>query len=349
MKRFAFAVPAAALLAFVAGSNVMVGQVGGDPFLARSDRGETVHVLPPPAHIRAPQDSQPLVAPVTSGFSVYRASYGSGNLKNHGGHEIPNAGFFAIYYTNTVATASGSGVQGSGFVDIQDQISQFTAAFSDGSRYSESDAGADYTIIQQYGKTDWIANAKLSPALTSLGYYVDQNNTAPSTISDSQIQTYLASLFNNASAGVPASSSIVYGVYFPAGTTVTLGNSSSCSNFCGYHSNFTYNGLDIKYAAFPYPNCSGCKLSSLTVGDMLTIVSSHEIREAVTDADGSAWFDNAGYEADDKCAWHNLYQTANGGFWVQPEFSNGGTVTASGFTATYPQLSSRSGGCVVAK
>lgn len=341
MKRFAFALPAAALLAFVAGSNVMVGQVGGDPFFAQSDRGETVHVLPPPAHIRSPQDSQPLVAPVTSGFSVYKASYGAGNLKNHGGHEIPNAGFFAVYWNSTVANAGGSGVTSQSYTTIQSQIAGFVSTFADGLNYSESDPNADYTVIQQYGKTDSIASS-----LNALGYYVDSRATV-STISDTQIQSYLAGLF--AAGTVSPSSSMIYGVYFPAGTTVTLGSSSSCSNFCGYHSHFSYSGQDIKYAAFPYPNCTGCKLSTMTVADMLTIVSSHEIREAVTDADGSAWYDNAGYEADDKCAWHNLYQTANGGFWVQPEFSNGGTVTASGFTATYPQLSSRSGGCVVAK
>ena len=41
---------------------------------------------------------------------------------------------------------------------------------------------------------------------------------------------------------------------------------------------------------------------------MLTIVTSHEVREAVTDALGNAWFDRSSQEADDKCAWHNLYQ-----------------------------------------
>ena len=75
---------------------------------------------------------------------------------------------------------------------------------------------------------------------------------------------------------------------------------------------------------------------------MLTIVASHEIRETVTDPVFNGWYDNAGYEADDKCAWHHLYQTKVGSFWVQPEYSNGGTVKASGFTATYPGA-----GCVV--
>jgi len=59
---------------------------------------------------------------------------------------------------------------------------------------------------------------------------------------------------------------------------------------------------------------------------MLTIVTSHEIREAVTDPLGNAWYDSKGNEADDKCVWHNLYKIAGTGFWVQPEFSQGGTV-----------------------
>lgn len=345
MKRFAFAVPAAALLAFVAGSNVMLGQAGGDPFFARSDRGETVHVLPPAARIASPRDSQSLIAPTKSGFSIYKASYGAGNLKNHGGQEIPNAGFFAVYWNNSVAGAGGSGVSSLGYASIQAQISAFTSSFADRLNYSESDPNADYTIIQQYGKTNPIANT-LTTTLGALGYYVDAQATK-STISDTQIQQYLAGLFN--AGTIPANTSVIYGVYFPAGMTVTLGSSASCTNFCGYHSHFTYGTQDIKYAAFPYTNCSGCQLSGFAVADMLTIVTSHEIREAVTDSNGNAWYDNAGYEADDKCAWHNLYQTNNGGFWVQPEFSNGGTVTASGFTATYPNLSSKTGGCVVAK
>ena len=74
------------------------------------------------------------------------------------------------------------------------------------------------------------------------------------------------------------------------------------------------------------------------VADMLTIVSSHEIREAVTDPLGNAWYDSQGNEADDKCVWHNLYQMQNGNHWVQPEFSQGGLV--NGFTYPGP-------GCVV--
>jgi hypothetical protein len=61
-------------------------------------------------------------------------------------------------------------------------------------------------------------------------------------------------------------------------------------------------------------------------------VGSHEIRDAATDPvefNTYAWYDKVGYEADDKCAWHNLYQlnrSSGLNFWVQPEYSNGGGI-----------------------
>jgi len=121
---------------------------------------------------------------------------------------------------------------------------------------------------------------------------------------------------------------------------VTMTGGASCSTFCGYHGHFNYGGLDIRYAVFPYLNCSACKLSNLSVADMITIVASHEIREAVTDPQLNAWYDDQGYEADDKCAWHNLYRMAEGGFMVQPEYSNGDATAPGG--GSYPGP-----GCVV--
>ena len=160
-----------------------------------------------------------------------------------------------------------------------------------------------------------------------LGTVVDSKGTQ-SSIKDSAIRSYLAGLFNSGKLALDASG--IYGVYFPSGMKVILSGGTSCRSFCGYHSHFNYNGTQIKYAVFPYPDCTGCKLSSLTVADMLTIISSHEIREAATDPgenNTNAWYDAAGYEADDKCAWHNLYQLKRDSglnFWVQPEYSNGG-------------------------
>jgi len=304
----------------------------GNPFIDHSDNGETIHVLPTPASIRSPRDTQPTTAPPQKGTAVYPASYGSGNLIDHGGMEIPNAGFQAIYWNKSAANSTST------------KIDAFVSAFADNDIW-DNDATDDYTIVQQYGSTMPIASTLTSnPAnpLSPGSALVDTKSTV-SRYRDSQIQSYLTSLFN--SHKLAAMNNVIYGMYFPAGMTICLQSGCSCSSFCGYHSHFSYGSTQIKYAVFPSPNCTGCSISGFSAADMLTIVSSHEIREAVTDPgdfNTNAWYDSAGYEADDKCAWHNLYQMTTGGFWVQPEFSNGGQQrTASGFTATYPA------GCVV--
>jgi hypothetical protein len=306
--------------------------LAGNPFIDHSDNGETIHVLPTPASIRSPRDTQPTTAPPRKGTAVYPASYGSGNLIDHGGLEIGNAGFQAIYWNSSVANS------------VSTQIGAFVSAFADKADW-DSSATDDYTIVQQYGSKTPIASTLASNPANNLstGSALVDTQSKVSRYRDSQIQSYLTSLFN--SHKLAAMNNVIYGLYFPAGMTICLQGGCSCSSFCGYHSHFSYGSTQIKYAVFPSPNCAGCSISGLSAADMLTIVSSHEIREAVTDPgdfNTNAWYDSAGYEADDKCAWHNLYQMTNGGSWVQPEYSNGGSRTASGATTMYPGP-----GCVV--
>src|SRR4051812_44869721 len=95
MKRIAFC---SALALFMAGGLTlkMHGQGGGNPFIDHSDTGETIHVLPAPASIHSPHATQPTDAPAHRGAAVFPASYGSGSLVNHGGHQIPFAVFYPI-------------------------------------------------------------------------------------------------------------------------------------------------------------------------------------------------------------------------------------------------------------
>jgi hypothetical protein len=329
MKRLAFACAVASLIA----GGRMYSQGGGNPFVDHSDTGETIHVLPAPAAAHNPHDRQPTIAPPQQGTAVYAPSYGSGDLIDHGGLEIANAGFWAIYWNSSVATSPATSTStATHYANIQAEINDFITNFPDSADWNDSSTD-DYEVIQQYGSHAPIANT-----LSNWGAFVD-NASTQSSISDRSLRNYIAGLFN--AGKVAARADTIYGVYLPPGMRVTLQGGSSCSSFCGYHSHFTYGSMQIKYAAFPYLNCTACKLSSLTVADMLTIVTSHEIREAVTDPGDNgvnAWYDAAGYEADDKCAWHNLYQMTKGGFWVQPEYSNGLTRNGS----TFPQH-----GCVV--
>jgi hypothetical protein len=309
MKRLFFGFTIAVL---AAGGQTLLGQKGGNPFIDHSDTGETVHILPAPAAIHSAHDTQPTDAPPRQGVYVAGASYGSGNLSDHGGRQIPLAGFYAIYWN--LAVANSPGTQNN--ATLRSTVQNFVLNFSDGASYSQADQSADYSIIQQYGSKD-----QIDPTLIFAGDFVD-NKASQSTITDSKVQGYIASLFGNGT--IAPNTRTIYGVYFPSGMKISLQGGMSCSSFCGYHGHFLYNGNDYKYAVFPYTDCRACSLPGKAVADILTIVGSHEIREAVTDPDLNAWYDAAGYEADDKCAWHNLYQMSRGGFWVQPEYSNGG-------------------------
>ena len=322
MKRFALAL---VITGLSVGNPWAQGQ-GRSPFVDHSDTGETIHVLPPQAAIHSPHDTQPTFAPLLDKTAVYAASYGSGNLTNHGGPIISDAGFFAIYWNSAVANSNRTSL---GYTAISKQLTAFVNSFPNNSNYSGS-ATDDYEIVQQYGSGVAIANT-----LTNSGLLIDNRKTQKS-ISDSSVRSYLVGLFD--SGRVIPNGNTIYGIYFPPGMKVSLQGGGSCTSFCGYHGYFSYGGVPIKYASFPYLDCRACSLSGLTVADMLTIVTSHEIREAVTDPQLNAWYDSVGYEADDKCAWHNLYKMTNGGFWVQPEYSNGGV---SGGTS-YPGP-----GCVV--
>jgi hypothetical protein len=259
-------------------------------------------VLPPHAALHNPNDDHPTDAPPHSGYAVYPPSYGSGTLSDHGGPTMGNASFQAVYWNSKLATS------------IRASLDAFVNSYSDNLPYRNTDTSADYTIVQQY------IGAYLLTPRTSFVDASHDGKKVPNSYSDSSVRSYLASLFSNGQ--ILPDDTTVYGLYFPSGMRIMTQGGASCSAFCGYHGHFAYNGLDIKYAVFPYTDCRACSMPGKQVIDILTIVTSHEIREAVTDPDLNAWYDDAGYEADDKCAWHNLYRTMSG-FWVQPEYSNG--------------------------
>ena len=317
----------------LAGAAALIsGQGPQSPFISRASDGHRVHILKPPPRIPGPFSPRPMNASPLNQALVYDDWDGTGLLVDHGGPEMGNASVQMIYWNSS---ASDSTQTSMGYPTIKAQIDAFVTAFGNGVNWLDS-VNDDYTIVQQYGTSNSIA-----PTLGNLGFLLDTQPTV-ATIDDTAIRTYLAGLFN--ADRLTASANVIYGIVFPPGMQVTVGGDASCSVFCAYHSSFVYRGQAIKYAIYPYLNtaCSRCSLEGKSVADMLTIVISHETREAVTDPKFDAWYDAAGFEADDKCAWRHLYQMNNGGFWVQPEFSNGGTVTASGFTATYPGP-----GCVV--
>lgn len=127
---------------------------------------------------------------------------------------------------------------------------------------------------------------------------------ASSTVlSDADIQKLLSDAL--AAGRLPkADANTLYIMFFPTGVVVQMdAQNASCQTFCGYHSNFSDGGVDVKYAVLPFPDCQGCT-AGLTPFDALTAITTHEIAEAITDPDpGSGWYDQVNGEVGDICAW----------------------------------------------
>ncbi len=136
------------------------------------------------------------------------------------------------------------------------------------------------------------------------------------SVTDVDVQRMLQDQIAANAAFPKAGPNTLYFVYLPSGVSVSLGGSSSCQSFCGYHDAI---GGKVFYSVMPAPDCSGC-LGGVSAFEALTSTSSHELCEAVTDpVPGQGWYDDSNGEIGDICAW----QTRKlGGFNVQLEWSN---------------------------
>ena len=223
-------------------------------------------------------------------------------LSNHGGPVLQSVQVVPIYWGAAWSTGTNTSLPGqldaffdsiltSSLIDLLGEYSTGSTAIGHGSR------------------------------LTSVSITTSEPGTANPTgggrtVTDSQLQTALQGFIN--AGTVPAvTANTLYFLYLPPNVSVQQSStSSSCSQFCGYHSSF---GSGIYYAVIPFANCSGCQFPGAFL-DTLTEVSSHELCEAITDPALNAWWDsNSGNEIGDIC---NRQTTRMGNFLVQTEWSN---------------------------
>jgi len=76
-----------------------------DPFFDRADTGEILHVLPTPASIRPPKETQPTDAPPARGTAVYLTRSSSSTDRHHPSHLRSQASAF-IWTTSRPIAAS---------------------------------------------------------------------------------------------------------------------------------------------------------------------------------------------------------------------------------------------------
>jgi hypothetical protein len=250
--------------------------------------GQTIHQFPDKAHVGTRAGS-------------------TSNLSYHGGPVIHQAKVVSIFWS---AQWGANGSPGS----LASSIMSFFGQFG---------TNPEYNVITQYSD----GSGKIQQNNLTNQYWIDSNYPGSTKVTDAMVQAEVQNYFNH---GGVIDTSTIYEVFIPNGYYSNDGSGSSCGGrhlqYCAYHSNFTYNGQNIKYASMPYPSCSGCQWTAWSTAQNYDHFACHETREAVTDEDGNAWYDSSGYEADDKCAWTNLFIAS--GYGYQPEWSNsaGGCV-----------------------
>jgi hypothetical protein len=223
---------------------------------------------------------------------------GGGNLVNHGGPTITSAHVVPIYW----GSAWGGGTA------LSTTLTAYIGSYG---------TTGEYNVITQY------SGIKQSNLAGGQAAFFDSTNPSSANVTDAMIQGEVAKYI--AAHGFDASA--IYEVFLPTGYYSSNGTSTSCGGpnlkYCAYHGNFSSGGQDVKYASMPYPSCGGCQSAGFDDAQNFEHFISHETREAVTDADGNAWFDRRGYEADDKCAWSPTpFVDPATGYAYQYEWSN---------------------------
>jgi len=223
------------------------------------------------------------------------------NLTNHGGPIITQAHVIFIFWGPSFGGADASYAS-----TLQSFRNQFgtTGEFNTITQYSGSNGTVALTNLGG-GSADWF-----------------DSSTPPANVTDAIVQgevnAYLASHTFDANA--------IYEVVIPNGSYSSSGTSTSCGGprlaYCAYHGNFTSGGHDVRYSIEPWPGCSGCSVSGWSNVQNQEHFVCHETREAVTDPDGTTWWDRSGNEADDKCAWSPTPFIGTGGYSYQYEWSN---------------------------
>jgi hypothetical protein len=257
---------------------------------------------------------------------AYRATYGYGQLRNHGGPTMTTNTTYAVYWQpsnwSQQFPSGYSTLINQYFGDVAADSGKTTNVYYTETQYS----GIQYksTFATSFVDTDPLPASGCSDSATSV------------CISDAQLQTEISNFVN--AHGLPRNSTTEYFVYTAPGVGSCLG-SSGCAftDYCAYHSAIGSTSSALVYANMPYvENVSGCDAGhhpNSLPGDAALNVTSHEHNESITDEFGNAWYDILGYEDGDKCAWSWGSPTGSGStaynqvinghhYMLQLEYSN---------------------------
>jgi hypothetical protein len=227
------------------------------------------------------------------------------SLINHGGPVLASVQAQAVYLGSGWSSSSISSTQFNSFLSTTvNATSPYLAMLHNAGFSGVTGAGSTPTIT---GVTD-----------TALGAVT----SGSTTLTDAQIESYLQTAIDGGTAGTQSpNSNTLYVVFVEPNVVVDIGNGQNSTNaFLAYHTSFTdtNTGKLIRYAVVPFHGTAGnAQEPWLTSAfDSMTEAASHEIAEAVTDPDGTTYFDRSGNEVGDIVNGSTVYLN---GYAVQRE------------------------------
>ncbi len=256
-----------------------------------------------------------------------------GNLSYHNGPTMHTNTTYAIYWVPAGYTVS------TNYVSL---INGFLAnvATADGST-----SNVYYSDTQYYDNV----SGNILYGSTLGGTWTDTNALPASgctdsytsvCLSDAQIQAEVnKAITANATNGWTAGPTHLFFLFTGKGIGSCAGSSCAFSQYCAYHSWIGSGSSVTLYANMPYADtvaaaCDSGQHPNNDDADATINVASHEHNEAITDEQGSAWYDRRGYENGDKCAWNfgatlggsngSYYNQVinNAHYYLQQEWSN---------------------------
>jgi len=177
-------------------------------------------------------------------------------------------------------------------------------------------------------------NGRVTSSSTYLGHVLDTTAAPNRALTTAQAVAEGCKISGN-----NPDASALYLIY----TSTGAGN----VNYCAWHSwGNCSNGAAIQVAYMPnIDGLAGCDPTDTWTThsqglSAVANVTAHELSETITDPRGAGWFDSAGAENGDKCAWvfPSVVTFSNGSQWkLQPEWSNAAFTAGSGYPNTSGQ------------
>jgi hypothetical protein len=294
-RRLALACACALALVFFASARGAVATTATGPMLGAVPAG---HTLP------------------YGGFSAANAVSGSGQLTWHGGAVMHTNRVYAIYWVPSgyVVSANYRALIDGYFANVAADSGRTTNVYATAAEYGDG-AGAGAYSTTFGGST---LDTQAFPASGCTNVNPANGSPFPVCLTNAQLASEISRVA--LAQGWTRNANTLFFVFTPRNVGSCFdaaGTECFARQYCAYHTwQSDANGL-LLFANLPYnassSNCGQGWLAEPNGDDAdLTInVTSHEHMEAITDPQLNAWYDAAGYENGDKCAWD--FGTAIGG------------------------------------